>query len=50
MLGVTASRISQVIAARIKPAVEAAVVLAEAAAIYRDDPDYSRLLVNWITI
>lgn len=50
MLGVTESRISQIIMAKVKPAVEAAKVIDDAADLYRDDPDYSKLVVDWIAI
>ncbi len=50
VLGVTGSRISKVVSSRIKPAVESAYLLTEAFDLYRDGPDASRLVVDWIKL
>ena len=49
-LGITESRVSQIIKARIKPAIERAYVLQEAWDLYHDDPDYSKLQVGWMKL
>lgn len=50
MFGVTESRICQIIKSRIEPVVTAAFVVGEVADIYADDPEYSKLLIDWIAI
>lgn len=50
ILGVTESRVCQIIGRRINPQIESAVLLAERLALFHDDPEASRLLVDWIKI
>lgn len=50
LLGVTASRICQVINGPIKKAIEAVHVIAELADLYHDDPEYSKFAVDWIRL
>lgn len=48
-LGVTESRVSQLLRP-IKKAIEDAAILSEVMDDYRDDPEFSKLEVEWITI
>ena len=50
IFGVTETRISQMIRAKILPEIRRAAVIEETWAIYNDDPDASKLLVRWIAI
>lgn len=50
VFGVTESRICQIIKTRIEPKLEAAIIAHEAADLYHDDLEYSKLVVNWITL
>ena len=50
IFGVTETRISQMIWAKILPEIRRAAVIEETWAIYNDDPDASKLLVRWIAI
>lgn len=49
-LGVTESRICQLLNGRIDRAAKDAVVLQEVASLYHDDEDYSKLEIKWIAI
>lgn len=49
MYGVTEARISQLLKP-VKREIERAMIVAETADIYRDDKEYSKLEINWITL
>jgi len=50
LLGVTESRISQVIHGRIARAMEGAALREEIGDLYRDDPEFSKLVIQWIAV
>lgn len=50
LLGVTESRVSQILRRKVARAMEAAHVRQEVGDLYRDDPEYSKLMVRWIAI
>jgi hypothetical protein len=50
IFGVTASRVSQIVRSQIKPVLEAMHLCEEIGDLYRDDPYYSQLVVDWITL
>lgn len=50
ILGVTEARICQIVRGRVQRAVESAYLLGEALDLYRDDPETSKLRVDWIKL